>query len=63
MCSSTCRVAVTDDLEVKTTGATIIARQVWGALRGLETFSQLLYQDDQGRVSVDCQRVGGQVDR
>jgi hypothetical protein len=29
-----------------------MARQVWGALRGMETFAQLVHQDDDtGRVS------------
>lgn len=41
---------VSDDLEVKRTGASIIAREIWGALRGLETFSQLIYRDEQGKV-------------
>ena len=41
-----------DDLEVKRTGIVVVAREVWGALRGLETFSQLVYQIEDGRVSV-----------
>lgn len=41
------------DLEVKRSGVTIFAREVWGALRGLETFTQLVYQDDAGHFLIN----------
>ena len=41
---------VADDLEVKRTGVSIITREVWGAVRGIETLSQLIYRDSYGYV-------------
>ena len=38
-----CLLANTDSLSVKTGSASLQANSVWGALRGLETFSQLIY--------------------
>ena len=44
---------ISDTLDVSSTGATLSATEVWGALRGLETFSQLVQQAKTGEVSTN----------
>ena len=44
-------IGFTDSLSVMGTSNELSANQVWGILRGLETFSQLIYENDDGLVS------------
>lgn len=41
----------TDNLTIKQKVAVVEAESVWGLLRGLETFSQLIYINEQNYVS------------
>ncbi|KAM5191330.1 beta-hexosaminidase subunit beta isoform 1-T1 [Mantella aurantiaca] len=44
-------------LSVNDNGAVLQASQVWGALRGLETFSQLVYQDETGAFLINNTQI------
>ena len=44
-------VLFSDNLKVKSNGAALTANEVWGAIRGLETFSQIVYEETPGAVS------------
>ena len=42
--------AFVDFLTISSSGAQLSAPAIWGALRGLETFSQLIYYSTDGNV-------------
>ncbi|KAJ3605279.1 hypothetical protein NHX12_027329 [Muraenolepis orangiensis] len=46
-----------DELTVDLPYAILKAPQVWGALRGLETFSQLVYEDEYGTKSINASKI------
>ena len=43
---------VSDSLYVSMKSAEIRSKSIWGMLRGLETFSQLIYENDDGNVRI-----------
>ena len=47
-----------DQLEVKSTETIINASKVWGLIRGLETFSQLIYYyGDTGKLAINVTTI------
>ncbi|KAK2818739.1 hypothetical protein Q5P01_024300 [Channa striata] len=45
------------ELSVNEQSAVLTARKVWGALHGLETFSQLVYEDENGAKSINATKI------
>ncbi|CAN9504396.1 unnamed protein product [Ophioblennius macclurei] len=45
------------ELTVDQPSALLVAPKVWGALRGLETFSQLVYEDEYGAKNINVTKI------
>lgn len=43
---------ILDDLNISETDGSLEANSIWGILRGIESFSQLLYNSPDGRLVI-----------
>uniref|UniRef100_A0A672H925 Beta-hexosaminidase n=1 Tax=Salarias fasciatus TaxID=181472 RepID=A0A672H925_SALFA len=49
--------SITSDESCESPFALLVAPKVWGALRGLETFSQLVYEDEFGAKNINATKI------
>lgn len=47
----------TDEIKINSSGGTLLAPSIWGILRGLETFSQLVALDEDGSTVIELNSV------